>query len=87
MSLNENQRDEVKDIAELKVRQYFDEYLTNVFPSQVKQMITEHDNNPTAHDGVAGEVKKAKWLLTGAAAVFGIGTGAGLRSLLAKWIG
>ena len=79
--------DQVKDAAELKVRQYFDHYLEEVLPKQLEAAIKSHDTDPQAHGGVATEVKKAKWLLTGAAAVFGVGTGAGLRSLLAKWIG
>lgn len=84
MSLNDGQRDEVKDIAELKVRQYFDAYLENVFPTQVKQMLLEHNNDPEAHDGVAKKVSRAQWLITGAMTVMGLGTGAALKTLLGK---
>lgn len=84
MSLTENERSETEDIAELKVRRYFDNYLENVFPAQVKQMLQEHNNDPEAHDGVAKKVSRAQWLITGASLVMGVGTGAALKGLLAK---
>lgn len=84
MPLTEMERDEAKDIAELKVRQYFDSYLRDVFPTQVKQMLQEHNNDPEAHDGVAKKVSRAQWLITGAMTVMGLGTGAALKGLLSK---
>lgn len=84
MSLSDSERAESEDIAELKVRRYFDNYLQNVFPAQVKQMLLEHNNDPEAHDGVAKKVSRAQWLITGAMTVMGLGTGAALKGLLSK---
>ncbi len=83
MSLSDSERMESKDIAELEVRRYFDAYLQDVFPAQVKMYIDGHNTSPDAHDGVAKAFSRARWIITGAAAVAGLGAGAGLKSLLA----
>lgn len=61
------ERTEVNDIAELKIRQYFDDYLTNVFPSQVKQLIELHDSDDKAHGAVERRFDKTFWVMIGVA--------------------
>lgn len=86
MALTERERDEVKELAELEVRRYFDNYLENVFPKQVSQIVQLHNLNPKAHGGVERKVSKAIWLITGASALGG-GAAAGVAKLLALMTG
>lgn len=72
----------VKEIAELEVRRYFEGYLRDVFPEQVKAMkhhthvnIAAHDASETAHGGVEKRVNRFFWLLMGGATVLGGGFG------------
>lgn len=88
--LNKQQRDEVKDIAELAVRQYFDHYLTEVFPQQVKafdQKLRAHDVNVFAHGGIVRRFAKFKYLLIGFAAAGGFIGGAGMERLVGVLLG
>lgn len=71
------ERKEVKEIAELEVRRYFDHYLEKVWPVQMKAAIIEHNTDPKAHGGVERRFSKITWMLLGAAAV-----GGGLTKLL-----
>lgn len=82
MGLSQNQKSEVETIAELQVRRYFDQYLTEVFPKQVATLIRAHDTSVFAHGGVARRFSRAKYLLMGFCAAGGLGAGAGLRELL-----
>lgn len=67
------ERKEVKELAELEVRRYFDHYLERVFPQQVKAFIKEHNLDPKAHGGVERRFSKLTWVMLGAAAVGGGG--------------
>lgn len=83
--LNQQQRQEVSDIAELAVRRYFDHYLTEVFPQQVKGIegkIRAHDVNVFAHGGIVRRFAKFKYLLLGFAAAGGFGGAVGIERLL-----
>lgn len=83
--LNQQQRAEVSDIAELAVRRYFDHYLTEVFPAQVKGIegkIRAHDQSVFAHGSIVRRFAKFKYLLLGFAAAGGIAGGAGIDRLL-----
>lgn len=77
MALTERETEEVGRIAELEVRRYFDDYLNNVFPKQVSQIIKLHDLSSKAHGGVERRVNRMIWLVTGAGCVGGgVATGA-----------
>lgn len=82
MALTERERDEVKELAELEVRRYFDTYLKDVFPTQVGQIVRLHNLSPAAHGGVERKVNRAIWLITGASALGG-GLSAGVMKLIA----
>lgn len=76
MGLNDDQRQEVEDVAELKVRRYFDQYLNEVFPEQVKGikahthlLIEKHDGDRKAHGGAE---TKANRLTIGLATIIGL---------------
>lgn len=71
--LSAGQRQEAEDVAELKVRRYFDEYLKTTFPESVAAMIQAHNTSPEAHGGVVAQVLKAKYLFMGFAAAGGFG--------------
>lgn len=72
MSLTPEQRQEVKEIAELQVRRYFDHYQTEVFPQQLKTIINTHDSDDKAHGAVEKKVNRAVWVFTGVAAAGGL---------------
>lgn len=80
MSFNEGEKQDIKDAAELEVRRYFDHYLENVFPDQVKQMIQAHNLSPNAHGGVERRFNKAFWMIAGLGLAGG-GTAAGVAKL------
>jgi len=79
-ALTDTQRREVEQIAELAVRRYFDHYLENVFPRQVKRLerdidmkIQAHDDSPMAHGRVERIVNRTMWLFLGIAVASGAG--------------
>jgi hypothetical protein len=75
-------RDELREIAELEVRRYFDHYLREVFPKQVKELISHHDRNVFAHGGIVRKFAQAKYLVVGFACAGGFIGGAGLERLI-----
>lgn len=88
MSLSDQQKNDVDDRVELGVRRYFDTYLQEILPAQLKAerhhnhlMIERHDASNKAHGGVEAKVLKAKWMIAGAVAVGGAGA-AGLAKLI-----
>lgn len=76
--LNQQQRTEVAEIAELTVRRYFDHYLQDVFPKQMRA----HDVNVYAHGGIVRRFARFKYLLFGFAAAGGFVGGAGMGRLV-----
>lgn len=82
MALNETDKQEVQMIAELEVRQYFDHYLTEIFPKQLAVTLEAHDQNCGAHGSITKRFERFKWMLIGLAAGGGISGGYGLSKLL-----
>lgn len=81
--LNKQQRQEVKDIAELEVRRYFDHYLREVFPKQLRA----HDQNVFAHGGIVRKFARFKYLLVGFGAAGGFFSGAGIHEVVSLILG
>lgn len=81
VGLNSKQRQEAQDVSELTVRRYFDHYLTEVFPKQIKEAIRTHDQNVFSHGGIVRRFARFKYLLMGFAAAGGFGIGAGFDQL------
>lgn len=78
---------EMETTAELVVRRFFDHYLDEVFPEQLAQMITAHNNDVNAHtrqirDAVHAESTRLKLWVYGLIFASGVGGGAGLVKLL-----
>jgi len=76
--LSPEQVREITLMAELETRRYFDTYLKDVFPVQMRQarehthlMIEQHDRSTKAHGGVEAKVSRALWVMLGAAAASG----------------
>lgn len=65
--------EQVKAIAELEVRRYFDHYLEDVFPVQVAAVMDAHNKATDAHGGVLEQFKTVRWILIGAAFASGFG--------------
>lgn len=87
-ALTETQHREVGQIAELRVRRYFDHYLKDVWPKQqaeierhTRKCVEAHDADKEAHGGTERKVTRFTWLLIGAAISGGAG-GAGLARVL-----
>jgi hypothetical protein len=66
------------DIARLQVHEYFDHYLTEVFPTQICSIIDAHDKDGMAHEvriGPLDTMKRSfyryKWMILGGVAVLG----------------
>ena len=74
--------DKIKMMVELGVRRYFDHYLLEVFPDQIRQVIEAHDHDSFAHGGIGEKFLRFKWTLIGF--VFGTGAlaGTGLTALV-----
>lgn len=89
MSLSEDQERETARIAELEVRRYFDHYLINVFPLQVRAIkahahdqIDKHDGDRAAHGGVEKKVNRMWWGLIGVSTVLTV-----LATIVEIWRG
>jgi hypothetical protein len=82
VALTEQDCDKIKMMVELGVRRYFDHYLLEVFPDQVRQVVEAHDHDSSAHGGISGQFLRFKWTLIGF--VFGTGAlaGTGLTALV-----
>ena len=82
MTMTDEDRERVELMVELGVRRYFDHFLLEVFPTQVKQMIQAHDRDASAHGGAISQFLRFKWTLVGF--VFGGGAiaGTGLTALV-----
>jgi len=82
MGLSDDQRREVTTIAKLTVHEYFDFYLTDVFPKSIQTVLDAHDHNCAAHGSVTKRFERFKWPIIGLAFGSGIGGGIGLSRLL-----
>jgi hypothetical protein len=76
MTADEHQR--MVDIAQLQVHEYFDHYLTDVFPTQICLIMDAHDKDGLAHETRLAPLYQAKksferfrWMILGGAAVVG----------------
>jgi hypothetical protein len=67
------------DVAKVVVNEYFDHYLTEVFPSQLDRMFQSHNQDAEAHEVRFKVLVKAKrkmdrilWMILGGAAVVSV---------------
>lgn len=74
--MNDDDRKQTEQLAELAVRRYFDHYLQNVLPVEMKEgrahthaQIAAHNQSPEAHGGVQDKVQKARWMAAGVIAL------------------
>jgi hypothetical protein len=79
-------RQEQIDLIRLQIHEYFDHYLTEVFPKQVGAIVGAHDKDTEAHAGQLEPLKKAarmmdrtRWMFLGAVAIL-----SGLLSLVGE---
>lgn len=92
-ALTEQQHREVKQVAKLEVRQYFDHYLRDVWPQQAAALerqcehnVQHHNEDPEAHGGVPRKFTRLVWIGLGVALAGG-GSGFGLARLLSSLAG
>jgi hypothetical protein len=74
--------DEVKEIAELEIRRYFDHYLEKVHPRTLDAAIEAHDSDDKAHGSVEKRMDRAVWVFVGVAVASG-GVGALVNEVMA----
>jgi len=86
--LNETQKSQVEDKAELVTRRFFNEYLNKTFPQQLEkihaetnQLITMHNMHPKAHGGVEAKLNRFSWTLMGLLSAGGGGLGFLIKTL------
>lgn len=82
----------VKIVAELVVRRYFEHYQLEVFPDQLAQIITAHNSDVAAHqqqigDAIKAESSRFKLWLIGLIFTVGLGGGIGLSRLIGRIAG
>jgi len=84
--MNAADRKQVIDISRLQVHEYFDHYLTDVFPQQMDAIIEGHNQDAEAHEPRLSSLVKTqqqfnrlKWVMVGGSAVVGIVSGILLR--------
>ena len=68
----------VEDIARLNVHVYFDHYLTDIFPRQIKEILGSHNQDAEAHDVRIAPLEKSRrkmtrlvWMILGGSVVVG----------------
>jgi hypothetical protein len=76
--MSPQERQEVIDLAQLSIHQYFDHYLTEVFPPQMKHIMLAHDESVVAHEErfaplirSARKFNRIMWTVAGGIAVAG----------------
>ena len=50
--MNRDEQRLIENIADLRVRKYFDHYLENILPKILEQAVVLHNQDPIAHGGV-----------------------------------
>jgi hypothetical protein len=78
------------DIANLAIHEYFNHYLTSVFPQQLDRMFESHNDDVTAHPvafrelrATAGRVNRWGWMLAGMSALTGLAVTVG--AIVRQW--
>lgn len=91
--MDTEQRKQVEDIAELKVRRYFDEFEARLADrlkgerNRTHMLIEAHDTSSGAHGGVERRFSRMVWVMMGLSAGGGGTLGAGLMTLVQHFLG
>ena len=88
----ENNENNMELIAEVTVRRFFTHYLEQVFPQQLVEMITAHNQDVTAHSqqirvAIKAETSRLKLWLIGLIFVGGLGGGVGIARAVTFIVG
>jgi predicted phage gp36 major capsid-like protein len=72
------QHQEMVDVAKVHINEYFDHYLTDVFPKQMDRLFKAHNQDAEAHGPLILPLQKSErrgrkfvWMILGGAAVLG----------------
>lgn len=73
------QHQETVDVAKVVVNEYFDYYLTEVFPQQMDRLFKNHNQDAEAHEPILEPLLRMKkkvdrtfWMITGGVAVVSV---------------
>ena len=84
--MNSADERQVTTISRLQVHEYFDHYLTDVFPQQMDAIIDGHNQDAEAHEPRLGPLVKTqqqfnrlRWVVVGGGAVIGVVSGVIVR--------
>jgi hypothetical protein len=80
--MNQADHERTVEMIQLGVHQYFDHYLTDIFPGQMGRLFASHNQDAEAHDPrieihvgtckVAKKVNRMLWMISGGAMVLGV---------------
>jgi hypothetical protein len=83
--MNREDHDRTVEIAKLAINEYFDHYLSQVFPGQMERLFGAHNQDAGAHVPqfeihvktcpTRRKVSRVLWMVAGGAAVLGAGIG------------
>ena len=90
--MDERDCKKVELVAEVTVRRFFDHYLDEIFPEQLKRTIVAHNQDVTAHSeqikiAVKAESSRLKLWVLGLIFAGGIGGGVGIARAAAFFLG
>jgi hypothetical protein len=73
---------QISDLAKLRVREYFDHYLTDIFPRQIKTLFESHNDDIEAHElkfrahekscRPGAKLNRITWMVAGGTAVVSV---------------
>lgn len=69
--MNREDRDRTVEMIQLGIHEYFDHYLTDVFPRQMDRCFDAHNSDSEAHKGAIQRVNRGGWMIAGMSALIG----------------
>lgn len=69
--MNREDHDRTVELIQLGIHEYFDHYLTDVFPKQMELYLGAHNSDSEAHQGAIKKINRGGWMVAGMSALIG----------------